>query len=35
LVSSLTVFLFGLTILFLVVMKIFRCTHKRWTPDVG
>jgi hypothetical protein len=27
--------LFGLAILFLVVVKIFRCTHKRWAPDVG
>jgi hypothetical protein len=34
-VSSLTVFLFGHAILFLMVVKIFRCTHKLWVPDVG
>jgi hypothetical protein len=33
--SPLTVFLFGLAIWFIVVARIFKCTHKRWAPDVG
>jgi hypothetical protein len=34
LVAPLMTFLFGLAIWFLVVARIFECTHKWWVPDV-